>query len=104
MTVEQANAVYDVLAEHAGASDAFVGESADAPVPPRAEFVFHQTREHVTEYRFMGSLGFGGKFWRNADAWYVTAYSEDVKGRPERAQAVNDTNAALAALDKQEVA
>ena len=29
------------------------------------------------EYRFQGSLGFGGKFWRNNKRFYVNCYRED---------------------------
>lgn len=95
LTAEQANAVWDVLAWHAGACD----ESYDDALSPRQEFVFNQTSENITEYRFMGPLGFGGKFWNYAGRWYVTAYPEDMT--PQRQQAIDDTNAALAAL-KQE--
>lgn len=96
MTLEQANAVYDILVAHAGAQE--VG---------RADFVFQQTSERwPTEYRFGGSLGFGGKFWRlplpfrvGSDAnWYVTAYPEDMDRRPEIRQEIDATNAALAVL------
>lgn len=87
LTAEQANAIWDVLVEHAGASQG-----------GRADFVDVETWQDCAEYRFMGALGFGGKFWRNRGRWYVTAYPEDVKGRSERQQAIDATNAALAAL------
>lgn len=87
LTAEQANAIWDVLVEHAGASE--LG---------RSDFVDVETWQDCTEYRFQGSLGFGGKFWRNRDRWYVTAYPEDVRGLPERQQAIDTANAALAEL------
>lgn len=40
------------------------------------QFVHHETKGCV-EYRFMGCLGFGGKFWNANDRWYVNCYPED---------------------------
>ncbi len=34
-------------------------------------------RERSCEWRFCGSLGFGGKFWSNAGSLYVSFYPED---------------------------
>lgn len=74
MTELQAHAVYSVLVETAGASER-----------SRDSFVYSQTREFVSEWRFMGDLGFGGKFWRNTgflpdgswgEKWYVNYYAE----------------------------
>lgn len=42
------------------------------------------------EYRFIGHLGFGGKFWRGRHSWYITCYPEDVT--PKR-QAMMDAAA-----------
>lgn len=76
MTKEAANAVYDLLVAEAGAGEGW-----------RLQFVFHQTERYCTEFRFMGALGFGGKFWRNwgyrsdgswGETWYVNAYPEDL--------------------------
>jgi hypothetical protein len=96
LTADQANAIYDVLVEHAGASE-----------HAREEFVLTQTDRHVTEYRFQGALGFGGKFWRTTGLrredpdlkWSVSAYPEDMS--PERQQVIDAVNRALAALNKQ---
>lgn len=94
MTEEYANVVYDALVKHAG-----------APESRRGEFVYHQTNEFCIEYRFMGSLGFGGKFWRNAgslrdgswgEMWYVNNYSEDET--VNSVAMVNRTNDALYVL------
>lgn len=74
MTEEIANLVFDVLVD------------AGAATAERESFVFHQTNEHVTEYRFGGHLGHGGKFYRNpgklpdgsyGERWYVSYYRED---------------------------
>lgn len=87
LTVEQANAVWDVLVEHAGASEA-----------GREDFVIVQAAGRCDEYRFIGSLGFGGKFWTSTSErrWYVTAYPEDTT--PERQRVIDVTNAALSGL------
>lgn len=50
------------------------------------------------EFRFVGSLGFGGKVWstsRDRPA-YVNCYSEDET--PERLKVIEQANARLAAL------
>ena len=93
MTPEQANAVYDILIAHAGATE-----------HDREDFVDHQTGTNPpTEYRFQGSLGFGGKFWREGwdRRWYVTAYREHLT--TGRQAAIDKTNAALKALQEQGV-
>lgn len=88
VTADQANAIWDVLVQHAGAHEG-----------GREAFVDVQGH-HVpcTEYRFCGALGFGGKFWNYNGRWYVTAYPEDVRDRPGRQAAVDATNQLLAAL------
>lgn len=69
LTTVEANEVYDVLVKYAGASE--------APYE-RKDFARHQTREVCPEYRFMGHLGFGGKFWRgHREIGYVNCYNED---------------------------
>jgi hypothetical protein len=87
MTAGQANAVWDVLVQHAGASEDM-----------RDMFVSTQQREVVAEWRFQGSLGFGGKFRRSGwdDRWYVDCYKEDVT--PARQAAIDACNQALAEL------
>lgn len=89
MTDDQANAVFDILAQHAGASPG--GGRRD-------DFIAHQTAGSTDDYRFQGALGFGGKFWNCNGLWYVTAYPEDLEARPDRRAAVDTTNAKLAAL------
>ena len=86
ITAAQANAIYDVLAQH-----------ADAREDRRDEFIFHLTRG-CEEFRFMGSLGFGGKLYVEPGGWRVGAYPEDIKAYPDRQQVIDATNAALAGL------
>lgn len=57
LTEKMANKVYDILVAECGASDR---------PDDRQWFVCGQTREVVREWRFCGSLGFGGKFRRGA--------------------------------------
>lgn len=73
MTTEQAEAVWQILVEECGATFDH-------------GFVFHETTKYIDEWRFMGRLGFGGKFRRNrgwrddgtwGEKWYVDCYPED---------------------------
>lgn len=75
--------VWDVLVRETG-----------APADELDPFIFHWPT--CVEYRFMGSLGFGGKVWWNSGRVYVTCYQEDET--PERLATIDRTNAALAAL------
>ena len=59
------NQVFDVLI-NAGASE-----------HDRNSFIYFMDDPQTREFRFMGELGFGGKFWKNGDRWYVNCYSED---------------------------
>lgn len=80
------NAVYDVLVREAGA----FGHPDD-----KASFVYAHTAMRLTrhyEYRFMGALGFGGKYRSETNT--VDCYPEDLT--PERAEIITRTNAALA--------
>lgn len=88
LTDDQANAIWDVLVQHAGAME-----------DRRTDFVETQTmRDAPIEYRFQGGLGFGGKFWNDRTGRRVSAYREDVAARPERQQMIDTTNSALAEL------
>ena len=89
LTIEQARNVWAVLVEECGATRDH-------------GFVHHQTSEHVTEWRFIGALGFGGKFWRTrsrrpdgswGDWWHVNCYSEDET--PARLAMIDRANARL---------
>lgn len=83
MTEVEADAVYNILVEHAGADE-----------HGRREFAAMHANGRCDEYRFVGWLGFGGKFWRHD--WRVSAYPEDIT--PGRQAIVDVTNAALADL------
>ncbi len=76
---DYANAIWDALVKYAGASERW-----------REDFLAH--RDHITEYRFQGRLGFGGKFW-NCRAWDVTCYTEDTTA--EREEMIWKTNSRL---------
>ena len=85
MSYADANAVYDILVEHAGE---VVDEYS------RQRFVDAQMAYVEREYRFMGALGFGGKFRRRYDdVWFVACYPEDMN--PHRQAVIDATNAAL---------
>jgi hypothetical protein len=87
LSLPAANAVYDILAAHAGAED-----SAGA----RARFVCCAVEDGITEWRFQGTLGFGGKlrFRRHAAHFYVDCYEEDLTA--ERRRIIAETNLQLA--------
>lgn len=76
--------VYDVLVEHAGASEGTRNSFVHNHTPP----------ETCLEWRFIGDLGFGGKYRNGKNV--VTCYQEDET--PERLAIIVKTNAALAAL------
>lgn len=81
MTEAMANEIYDILVKEAG-----------APESMRRSFLQVQTDEHdpCREYRFIGDLGFGGKFWVNNDRLYVNCYREDeTKARTKIIERVN---------------
>jgi hypothetical protein len=65
--------VYDLLVE--------IGAPADA----KADFLqYFMADRAISEWRFQGKLGFGGKFWRSARGHEITCYNEDSsKGRDE---------------------
>ena len=64
--------IYTILVEECGALESM-----------RADFVYHQTREGCHEWRFTGTLGIGGKFWRNGGKWYVNTYPEALMKKVE---------------------
>lgn len=85
MTESQANAVYDVLMKHAGLNEHL-----------REDFVRYQTVGTGQEFRFIGSLGFGGKFYAEPYQWRVGCYREDET--PARLEMIKETNEALKEL------
>lgn len=89
VSVAEATEVYDILARYCG-----------APESGKADFILHQTSSFVSEYRFIGSLGFGGKIYRT-DArgrWRVSCYREDET--PERLEAMIYANDALLRVNR----
>lgn len=88
MTEDIAHQIYDILAAHAGADAAPHSIS-------RRQFITFMTRPTmIREYRFVGNLGFGGKFHDDGHRWRVGCYRED--DTPERDAIIERTNAALA--------
>ena len=86
MTPVQARTVWKILCQEAQASSR--PEDTDS-------FVFEFTGPDPTrEWRFCGSLGFGGKF--RFPRMSVDCYPEDLT--PARANAIKNTNVCLAAL------
>jgi hypothetical protein len=88
MTPGEAHRIYDLLIEICDAPRSYLA---------RQDFMFAMTDPRPPrEYRFCGSLGFGGKLWIGRDKWYVTCYPEDTTA--ERDQTVIKANEALARL------
>lgn len=88
LTPEVAAAVYDLLIER-----------CEAPNREKDHFVYRQSKTDeppITEWRFCGMLGFGGKFWNVHERWYVSAYPEDTNA--ERRLIIAQTNQALFGL------
>ena len=87
MTVleQGADRIFDILV------DECVAHPSDRPL-----FKIWTTSERPSEFRFMGSLGFGGKFWNNAGRWYVNCYKEDET--IERIDAIEKANKRLSRL------
>lgn len=90
---EMLDKMYDILVEHAGARK----DSYD-----RRSFVqcaLNWDYRFGFEYRFMGSLGGGGKIWLPLDQDpYVTCYQESET--PDRKQAMDKANEDLSKLVK----
>lgn len=87
LTIDEAKAVYEVLVEHCGYTDR---------PHERAQFISNVTRGGFMEYRFIGAMGFGGKFWSSHHRWYVTLYREHETD--DRIRRRDRANALLAAL------
>lgn len=63
----------------------------------RGDFVFHAIRGPLPEYRFQGSLGWGGKVHLKSPP-QVSCYSEDEN--PKRRRMIDSANELLAAIAK----
>lgn len=88
--VIQANQIFDILVKECGASEYW-----------RNNFVHIHSEPHgrCQEYRFQGSLGFGGKFRNRENRWFVDCYKEDET--PERLETIKRTNDLLKQLKGQ---
>lgn len=84
---EWANKIYDILVEHAGASESL-----------REMFLVSEA-EGTEEFRFQGLLGFGGKFRNRYYDWFVNYYPEDKTNRREEIE--SKTNDKLRELYKE---
>ena len=96
-----ANRIYDILVEHAGASDGETG---------RHSFLYHFcTRVQSGRpdgFMFGGIFGMAGKFWWNNDRFYVSGHSRgdksfgtiDDAGLAREAEIIEPINALLAPL------
>lgn len=83
-----ARRVWGILVNHAGAVD------TDSNWVSFRQWFDKAFAKGGDEYRFIGSLGFGGKFWlHHRDGMYVTCYREDET--PERLATIEDTNRCL---------
>ena len=82
-----ANAIWDVLKHVAGASEYW-----------REHFVQKQAKG-CGEFRFGGTLGFGGKFRNYNDRWYVDCYPEDITDWREKT--IDEVNVKLSLLRAQ---
>lgn len=84
MNKDKLNQIYDILVNLAGADEYH-----------RDSFVFlHMEEIPCREFRFIGNLGFGGKY--RSEKNKVDYYSEDTT--PERESIVEKTNNALALI------
>lgn len=84
-SLSTAHAVYDVLVDGCGATSSLSERRAFVSQWPECR-----------EYRFMGSLGFGGKVWWNGGCVYVTCYPEHLT--PEREVIIECANDRLARI------
>jgi hypothetical protein len=94
MTEAIANQIYDVLLT-------YCGRGPFSSYTNRESFVREFTAaNHTREWRFIGNLGFGGKFWDNGGKYYVSCYPEDET--PERVRTIATVNAELAKIKAKE--
>jgi hypothetical protein len=88
MSTAKANQAYDLLTTLCGATET-----------GRESFVSDQTGESpAAEYRFQGSLEFGGKFYNEPRGLRVSCYPEDAT--PMREAAIKAANKALKKLSR----
>jgi hypothetical protein len=85
LTDEQAGAVWQVLVDECGAN-----ADDESMVYQFKHYVTTHTGTFGHEFRFMGALGFGGKFYINGGGTYVSCYPEDQT--PERLAMIDLAN------------
>lgn len=57
-----------------------IGGASSRILEAHSEFITYLSKEETSfghEYRFMGKLGSGGKFYNNYSGWRVSCYQED---------------------------
>jgi hypothetical protein len=87
MKKEIANKIYDVLVNEGGATEYM-----------REAFVYAYELDEITEWRFSGNLGFGGKYWSQSNS--VNYYSEDeTKDRDILVEKINKLLSDILATD-----
>lgn len=87
-----ARSVWAILVNYAGATD------TDSNWVSFRQWFDKAIEKGGDEYRFMGRLGFGGKFWISRhDGMHVSCYREDLNS--EREMVISETNIALARLE-----
>lgn len=93
-SIDRESDVYDILVKIAGATDDENNRSQ--------WHHFWNERDQYHEYRFIGSLGFGGKFYCDGRGagWRVDCYPEHAT--PLRQTIIQNTNSALATLEADE--
>lgn len=82
--INTAKRIWNILVKHCDAkidSDSFINLAVNGK---------------LTEFRFIGNLGFGGKIWNNRYSFYVTCYPEDET--PVRLAAIKCANEELSKL------
>jgi len=71
LSEKKAKAVYEILVKVCSANE---NEEFD--------FIYHHTKSGCNEWRFIGSLGFGGKYWSGRNE--ISCYPEDLTTERER--------------------
>jgi len=86
-----ARRIWNTLVNYAGATD------VDGNWVSFRQWFDKAVEKGGDEYRFMGSLGFGGKFWVSRElGFYVSCYPEDKT--PDRVAVIDDTNRRLSTI------
>ena len=76
-----------------------IGGASSRILEAHSEFITYLSKEETSfghEYRFMGKLGSGGKFYNNYSGWRVSCYHEDdTQIRKELIVKINEELSAL---------